>query len=73
MDTQSTKSGKGFAAAVIGTILVALCCFTPILVVVLGAIGLGVLTPYLDYVLLSGLAVMLILTVMAYRKWRRST
>ena len=73
MDTQSTTSGKGFVAAIIGTILVALCCFTPVLVVVLGAVGLGVLTQYLDYLLLPALVVMVTVTVMAYRKWKRST
>ena len=73
MATQPAKSGKGFVAAVIGTILVALCCFTPVLVVVLGAIGLGVLTPYLDYVLLPTLVVMIIITVVAYRKWKQSS
>ena len=72
MDTQSIKSGKGFAAAVIGTILVALCCFTPVLVIVLGAIGLSVLTPYLDYVLLPALVIMIIITVVAYRKWKQT-
>jgi len=39
-------------AGLIGTVLVALCCFTPILVVLLGVVGLAGLTGYLDYVLL---------------------
>ena len=30
--------------SVIGTVLVALCCFTPILVVLLGTLGLAALT-----------------------------
>ena len=37
--------------SVIGTVLVALCCFTPVLVILLGAVGLAALTGYLDYVL----------------------
>ena len=41
--------------SVIGTVLVALCCFTPILVVLLGTLGLTALTGYLDYVLLPAL------------------
>ena len=41
--------------SVIGTVLVALCCFTPILVVLLGTLGLAALTGYLDYVLLPAL------------------
>lgn len=36
---------------------VALCCFTPILVVLLGAVGLAALTDYLDYVLLPALLI----------------
>jgi len=68
------KSGKkGFIAAVIGTVFVALCCFTPLLVVILVAIGVGFLTPYLDYVLFPALAVMICVTILAYRKWQRST
>ena len=59
---------KGLVAAVTGTVLVALCCFTPILVITLSVIGLGFATRYLDYVILPALVVMLIVTVMAYRK-----
>ena len=38
--------------SIIGTTLVALCCFTPVLVILLGVVGLSALTGYLDYVLL---------------------
>jgi mercuric ion transport protein len=58
---------------VIGTVLVALCCFTPLLIVVLGAMGLSALTSYLDYVLLPALAVMIVMTIVSYLKWRRAT
>lgn len=44
------------------------CCFTPILVIVFGAVGLGWVTGYLDVVLLPALAVFLSLT--AYALWR---
>jgi hypothetical protein len=33
-------------------VIAAVCCFTTILVVLLGAIGLGAITGYLDYVML---------------------
>jgi len=69
MNEQPSK--KGLYAAVIGTIVVALCCFTPILVVTFGVIGLSFFTPYLDYILFPGLALMLILTFLSYRKWKR--
>ncbi|GMG84524.1 mercury resistance system transport protein MerF [Paralimibaculum aggregatum] len=55
---------------IVGTIVAALCCFTPILVVLLGAVGLSALTGYLDYVLLPALAIFAGLT--AYALWRRS-
>lgn len=56
-------------ASLIGTVIVALCCFTPILVVLLGAVGLAALTGYLDYVLLPALAIFIGLTV--YAVWRK--
>ena len=37
-----------FFASVGGTILVAVFCFTPILVIALAAVGLAAFTPYLD-------------------------
>ena len=52
-----------------GTVLVALCCFTPILVILLGTLGLAALTGYLDYVLLPALAVFIGLTL--YALWRK--
>ncbi len=60
-----------FYAALTGTLLVALCCFTPVLVIVLAAVGLSAFTPYLDYVLWPALVVLAVLTVIAYRRWKR--
>jgi len=45
------------AFGLVGATLTALCCFTPILVGLLGFVGLGAVTGYLDYVLLPTLAV----------------
>lgn len=42
---------------IIGTVLVAVCCFTPLLVILLGLVGLSALTGFLDYVLLPALAI----------------
>jgi mercuric ion transport protein len=56
-------------ASVIGTVVVALCCFTPGLVVVFGAVGLAALTGYLDYVLFPALAFFIGLT--CYALWRK--
>ena len=45
-------TGIGLAGAAFTT----LCCFTPVLVGLLGLVGLGAVTGYLDYVLLPALA-----------------
>ena len=50
----------------------ALCCFTPILLIVLAAVGLGALTRYLDYVLIPALLVMLFVSWRAYLEYARS-
>lgn len=48
---------------VIGTVIMAVCCFTPFLVVVLGAVGLSAWLGWLDYVLLPALAVFIVLMI----------
>ncbi len=55
---------------IIGTVVAALCCFTPILVVLFGVVGLSALVGYLDYVLFPALAVFLAIT--GYALWKRS-
>lgn len=40
---------------ILGTALVALCCFTPLLVVLFAAVGLSAAVGWLDYVLLPAL------------------
>ena len=58
---------------IIGSVVAALCCFTPVLVVLLGVLGLSALTGYLDYVLLPALAFFLGLTAYALvRRHRRA-
>jgi len=54
-----------FRFGLIGTVVAALCCFTPILVVLLGVVGLSAIVGWLDYVLLPALAVFLAITVYA--------
>ena len=66
-----TGSDKLLSAAIVGSVVAALCCFTPILVVLLGAVGLGALTGYLDYVLLPALAFFIGLTVYAVIRRRQ--
>ncbi len=54
---------------VVGTVVTALCCFTPILVVVLGAVGMSAALGWLDVVLVPALLVFLGITL--YALWRR--
>jgi mercuric ion transport protein len=55
-----------------GTVVAALCCFTPILVVLLGAVGLSAALGWLDYVLFPALAFFIGLTIYAvYRRQKR--
>lgn len=54
---------------VIGTVILALCCFTPILVVLLGVVGLSAVLGYLDYVLLPALG--FFAAILLYALWRR--
>jgi len=46
----------------IGAGIMAICCFTPVLVIVLTAIGLAGIIGYLDFILLPLLAFFLVLT-----------
>lgn len=48
-----------------GTLVTALCCFTPILVWGLAGVGLAGVIGYLDLVLLPGLAIFLMITGVA--------
>jgi mercuric ion transport protein len=56
---------------VIGAVILALCCFTPVLVVLLGVVGLSAMLGWLDYVLLPALAFFIGLTI--YAVWRRQS
>jgi len=55
---------------IVGSVLTGLCCFTPLLGLVFGAIGLTGLLGYADSVLLPALAVFLAITV--YALWKRT-
>lgn len=62
-----TLLGAGLA----GTVIAALCCFTPVLVVLAGVVGASALIGYLDFVLLPALVSFVGLT--GYALWRRNT
>lgn len=71
MTQSQERYRKACMTAAIGTVVVALCCFTPLLVLVLGITGLSVLTPYLDDVLLPVLVVLLAVTIISYQQWKK--
>jgi mercuric ion transport protein len=62
------RAARRLIAAVVGT-AVAACCFTPILLIVLAAIGLSALTKYLDHVLIPALLMMIFMTWSPRRGW----
>lgn len=49
------KTSTLLKTGTIGVIISALCCFTPVLVLVFGAVGLAAWVGYLDYVLMPAL------------------
>jgi len=55
----------------IGSAIVALCCVTPVLVLLFGALGLSAWVAGLDYVLFPLLALFLAITVVAILRLRR--
>ncbi|HMA71471.1 MAG TPA: mercury resistance system transport protein MerF [Xanthobacteraceae bacterium] len=50
---------------IVGAVAAVVCCFSPILVVLFGAIGLSAWAGYLDYVLLPGIVVFAALIIYA--------
>jgi len=71
---RTSKTGVGLKnsmllkTGIVGTIVAAICCFTPFLVLLLGAIGLSFLTGYLDFILLPALGFLIALT--GYALWK---
>ncbi len=64
-----TRGNKWLWIGGIGTGVTALCCVTPILVLIFGALGAGALVAYLDAVLWPLLLVFVLLAV--YGLWRK--
>ena len=54
---------------IVGTVIAALCCFTPVLAVLFGLVGLSAVLGWIDIVLLPALAFFISLTI--YAVWRR--
>lgn len=54
-----------------GSVIAALCCFTPLGVVALGAVGLGALVPAFDVILLPALAAFVSIAILGWVRLRR--
>ncbi len=63
------ENRKLMATGIVGFVVTALCCVTPILAVLLGAVGLSAMLGYLDYVLIP--AMIMFLGIVAYAAYRR--
>jgi mercuric ion transport protein len=63
-----TSDSRLLKMGIIGTAFVALCCFTPVLVVLLGVVGFSAMLGWLDYVLMPALVFFVGLTVYAVRR-----
>ena len=59
------NNSKLLKFGLVGSVIAALCCFTPLLVVLLGAVGLSAAIGWLDYVLLPALFIFVALTIYA--------
>lgn len=55
---------------VTGSVVAAVCCATPVLVILLGAVGLSAWVGWLDYVLIPALVGFVGLTIYAWRRQR---
>lgn len=62
-------SKRLLTTGIVGTVVAALCCGTPVLAVGLGAVGLSAWLAYADYVVLP--ALIMFLTIAGYALWRR--
>lgn len=59
------EKDQWFRAGLLGSVVTAVCCATPLLPWLLGLLGLAALTGYLDYVLFPLLAIFLAITIYA--------
>jgi len=66
------QPGSLLRTSIIGTVVVLICCFTPVLVVLFGVVGLSAAVGWLDYVLFPALAVFVGITIYAMTKVRKA-
>lgn len=67
---KSDKPGRRLLiTGIVGTVIAALCCFTPVLALLFGLVGLSAVLGWIDFALLPALAFFIGLTI--YAVWRR--
>ncbi len=62
---------KLLRTGIVGSVIAAVCCFTPALVVLFGVLGVSAWLGWIDYVLFPALGFFVLLTV--YALYRRKT
>lgn len=65
------KTGSLLRIGVVGSVVAALCCFTPVLAILAGLLGLGAIAGVADVVLIPVLIGFVGLTIYAARRQRR--
>lgn len=68
----NTNNKTLLRVGITGSLVAALCCFTPILVLLLGAVSAAAWISHLDYVLLPALVLFIGLTIYAVRRQRQA-
>ncbi|GAC1466577.1 MAG: hypothetical protein PVSMB11_02070 [Desulfuromonadaceae bacterium] len=63
---------KLLVAGGLGVVVTALCCFTPVLTILLATMGLGAVLGYLDYILLPALALFVGIILFALTREKKS-
>ena len=62
---------KAIKIGIVGSVMTAICCFTPLLVVVLGAVGLATWISYIDSIAIPVLVLFLVIFVVGLAIARR--
>lgn len=64
------KDSTLLKTGIVGGVIAALCCFTPVLAVLLGIVGLSAVAGYADYVVVPALIFFIGLTIYAVGRHR---
>jgi len=67
------KKSTLLKTGIIGSAIAALCCFTPVLVILFGAVGLAAWVGHLDAVLMPALVFFIGLTIYAVTRTRQES